>query len=455
MAATGMLLTGLNGSETPAAPPANPTPQGAVTIYDVDPQHLWNRLHRALWVRVGRDGKEYGFDRLDPLLWAKTKYLLEGKLHEQAIAVLDEFLAARGEKLVDDPLKRAILQRDLWAVFDWTTEAGENTQDAYIRRPSLPRRSLQKRLARTIQRLALTAGQIKSLPDTYAAAVDSKAFAAKYDPGHPDRSFLPPDLFQKDGPWVEIQADNASRVAVPRHAHDFGARSAFRVFLSLPDGRQATTAYLAKLGDVPRPWLLTRNPGSKRDTLSLTPDLPQFPAGTQVALVRQMLLIDRDGQITATRVTESVQFRAFRSIPKRNPDTGRDRESPAEQDFYEFTRNRAQLFAGKTGGLRPLGPNDKDFHTQLQVHTYDEFETADNDLIERLRAPVTQSCLGCHDRPGIYSVRTYTEGGFPISQYRLPDLQENHDAETEARLTAFLKRGQYSWGVLQGLWEDR
>ncbi len=107
-----------------AAPPAPPAPAVETTIYDPDPQHLWNRLHQALWVRTGPDGWEYGHDRLDPLLWMDTKYLLEGKPHEQAIAVLDEFLARDGEKLVQDPLKRAILQRDLWAVFDWTAEPG-------------------------------------------------------------------------------------------------------------------------------------------------------------------------------------------------------------------------------------------------------------------------------------------------------------------------------------------
>src|SRR5271165_1249151 len=61
-----------------------------VTIYDPNPEHLWNRLHCALWVRTGPDGKEYGGDRLDPLLWLETKHLLEGTSHDVAIALLDE-----------------------------------------------------------------------------------------------------------------------------------------------------------------------------------------------------------------------------------------------------------------------------------------------------------------------------------------------------------------------------
>jgi hypothetical protein len=176
--------------------PETPDIPVKVTIYDQDPQHLWNRLHRALWVRVGSDGKEYGHDRLDPLLWTWTKYLLEGKSHEQAIAALDEFLAEHGEKLVNDPLKRAILQRDLWAVFDWTAEPNANTREAYSQRPSPPRRALQIRLARIIQRLALTAEQIQALPDNHARGAASRAFAEKYDPDHHQQPFLPPDLFQ-------------------------------------------------------------------------------------------------------------------------------------------------------------------------------------------------------------------------------------------------------------------
>ena len=87
----------------------------------------------------------------------------------------------------------------------------------------------------------------------------------------------------------------------------------------------------------------------------LDPELPQFPVGTQTALVRQMLLVNKEGSIASTRVTESVQIRVFRAIPKRIIERDRRRDTPSEQDFYEFTRNRALLFADKTGSLRPLG----------------------------------------------------------------------------------------------------
>ena len=56
------------------------------TLYHADPEHLWNRLHEALFVRVGPDGRVYGQDRLEPLLWAKSKHLLEERSNRQATA---------------------------------------------------------------------------------------------------------------------------------------------------------------------------------------------------------------------------------------------------------------------------------------------------------------------------------------------------------------------------------
>jgi hypothetical protein len=92
----------------------------ALTIFDSDPNHIWNRTYTCLFVRQSTDGNEFGADTLDPLLWDNTQHLLTGDSHRRALACLDEFLRSHAERAVEDPLKRAILQRDLWAVFDWT-----------------------------------------------------------------------------------------------------------------------------------------------------------------------------------------------------------------------------------------------------------------------------------------------------------------------------------------------
>jgi hypothetical protein len=182
----------------PAA--ASESAEKDVALYDANPSHIWNRLHDALWVREDATGGKYGVDSLDPLLWLETEHLLAQPSHRLALRVLDEFLQAHAENQIHDPVKRAILQRDLWAVFDWSVQQHSYQGPTYDQQ----KRELQTRLAEVLRRLALTAEEIHSLPANYGQAIASGAFAKEYDPGHRDRAFLPPDLFEPSGPWVLI-----------------------------------------------------------------------------------------------------------------------------------------------------------------------------------------------------------------------------------------------------------
>ena len=44
----------------PAGPSAKTSSERS--MYHADPEHLWNRLHEALFVRVGPQGQAYGQD---------------------------------------------------------------------------------------------------------------------------------------------------------------------------------------------------------------------------------------------------------------------------------------------------------------------------------------------------------------------------------------------------------
>jgi hypothetical protein len=89
-------------------------------------------------------------------------------------------------------VKRAVLQRDVWAVFDWSaSREPERSGDPSYERE---KRELQIRLAEVLRRSALTAKQIESLPDNDAQELNSGEFAKEYDPAHSDRAFLPPGL---------------------------------------------------------------------------------------------------------------------------------------------------------------------------------------------------------------------------------------------------------------------
>lgn len=398
-----------------AADPKEETPPQA--IYDKDRGHLWNRVHAALFIRTGPDGRSYGEDRLEPLLWKDTEHLLTGKSAARAVAVLDEFLRETGESLIDDPLKRAILQRDLWLVANWLAEK--------------PRTDAQERfealLAKVIRRLALSPDQIATLPDNYAAAVASKEYADTFDPEKPEQAYLPPDLFQPGGPWACVGRTDGP--TAPRHLREDGTNrftnSAFLVFLKLPGGRDATLDFLKRLAAFDEPLLLPNlDEKSKRSFPYLpNPALPQWPKGTEVALVRRALLIDSSRKIVASPLTESVQLRVMRTdtpaptaetLEKADPRRGTNRQA-----FAEFQLRRGALFAGEAGGLRDAS-GERDFKTGFNAHPWDEFgerrspaSTAGpfprrSQPFENNRA----SCIGCHRLPGVYSFNSLQDFHF-------------------------------------------
>ncbi|HEV2905576.1 MAG TPA: hypothetical protein VGW32_11030, partial [Pyrinomonadaceae bacterium] len=356
-----------------------PTDQWA--LYDRDPNHLWNRLYRALYQRHTNDGKQYGYDELDPLLWWQTKYLFSDPANSRAIAVLDEFLSQNGEGAIADPLKRAILQRDLWAVFDWLAQSQNG---------SAQKSALQNKLAEVIRRLALRPEEITKLPDFYQEAIKANAFPITYDSSKPSRPFLPADLFDQNGRWVMLSAGGGQPIARGHVAFASG-RSVFLIFMRLPGGRAATLDYLKSVASFPKPWVADRNgPGG----VMPNPNMPQFPAGTQLALVRKANVIDSDGNLRPTNIVEDIQIRVHRTIPKQIPDGVNLSDNPADTalDPFEFKLSRPKLFAGENGGLRAVPAGEEEF-ALLASHGID-FEQR-----ETLRM-----CATCHFRPGVHSM---------------------------------------------------
>jgi hypothetical protein len=388
------------------------------TLYDVDPEHLWNRLHAALFVRVGPDGQAYGQDRLEPLLWAGSRHLLEGPSHKQAVALLEEFVKTNGEKLVKDPLKRAMLQRDLWLVFNSVEGRHILGSPPDVVRAAQAR--LRPPLAAVITRVALDPNEIQKLPDNYAGAVASGDFARAFNPNAPNQGYLPLDLFDVDGPWVSIGLPDGP--LAPRHRHEevnAFTNSAFLVFLRLPGGRAATLTYLKQLRSFVGPLAVKAEDNATEYVPN--PKLPQFPVGTAVALVRRALLVDSRHRPTATALTESVQLRAYLQVPQA-PVTAYDldlgggrakhRGASSWQAVHEFRLSRSPLFAGRAGGLSSVGRDERDFETGFSSLQYDPFEHEgyrhpDRTFGEWHQHPILQSCISCHGLPGVSSFNSF------------------------------------------------
>lgn len=84
--------------------------------YSPDSNHIWNRVQNSMLLRTGPDGSKWGCDQVDPLLWPGSKHVLIGAKYKEAVALLHEFLNTHAERLVRDPLARALFQRNLLAV---------------------------------------------------------------------------------------------------------------------------------------------------------------------------------------------------------------------------------------------------------------------------------------------------------------------------------------------------
>jgi len=442
------------------------------TIYHPDHDHLWNRVHEALFVRVDEDGRERGRDSVDPLLWPETsEFLLQGESHEEIITLLDEFIAKDGEKLIWDPLKRAVLQHDLWAVFDWTANVlnplpfGGRVDPEIIATGELnaKRKALRQRLTIVIPRLALEKSVIANLTDNYTAAVKSGAFTSKldlahrskqvqvraflldshfnprFDPEHPPKHYLPTDLLEPHGSWVCIRGPLPGPSA-PVHVEYYRGRSPFLVLLRLPDGRQATLDYLKQL-----------NQASAResDAKKWKQQLPQFPVGTAVALVRLMMVVDQTGEIIPTPIVQTAQFRVYREV-------GSDvKNHEGSQAVYKYVMQRARLFSGKQGGLRAMTAHE---HSGLSlIYNDDEFQVNGS---KHNRQTVMQSCIDCHScgGPTVHSIFTFRQdewvpGARSLTHNNLRLLPTRIDLEFD-RVKAW-KTDRYDWGLLQGLLQAR
>lgn len=393
-------------TDPPATRPSAPQEGPGWSVYDPDPAHPWNRVFRQLYQRSAADGEEYGADELDPLLWLDTTHLLNGSSYLQARRVLDQFLSVGAEDLVQDPLKRAMFQRDLWAVFDWLASRAEPYPGQ--------REALQARLAEVMKRVSLSEEEIRSLPDNYALAVHNGVYPAAFQTDRPEEAFLPPDLFGSNSAWVPMGREGGPAAMTHTEAFPFFGRSVFLVFVRSPEGREATLDFI--------------------ETLS-SGAIPVTVPGSEVALVRRMLLIDARGELVLSPLVETIQVRHFNPL----------------QTFYEFELERTRLFDGIAGGLVP-----KEELFMLFMGHGDVFNIPDR---THLRAAIPDICKACHFEflPVPHSGATRSIISYSRHPFSLPDNSRPvlfaTTVEDEAQTVKVWKRDHATWRALESFWE--
>jgi hypothetical protein len=366
-----------------------------------------------------------------------------------------------------------VLQRDLWMFFNWL----QSGKEYHFAEPQLSadevhaaRARLQRPLTAIIRRLALSSQEIQSLPDNYAAAVASGNFAKRFDPKHPDRPYLPPESFADDGPWVCVGRSDG--ITAPQHLREENpyTNSVFLVFVRLPGDRAANVAHLTQLFSFDQPFLIHDPERADDGSFPLIPNpaLPQFPKGTELALVRRALLINSSHRIVASPIAESVQLRILFGDPRARTKNVLDndirattRRGSAWQAFHEVRLSRIQLLAGQGGGLRTIGPGESDFKTGFVAHPYDEFErsrTSGQQFPGRSLLVIRQQCSVCHSLPSIYSFQSLFDlrsgvaqnNGAKVRPYPLSQIS----ALDVVEMTVKWQESRPNWIVLRMLLAD-
>ena len=419
------------------------------TLYDKDPKHLWNRLSSALITRAP-EGKTIPPDLLDP---PHIELLFEGEANKQTISVLNEFLKGEPRPGSMTPVQRAVMQRDLLAVFHRLSglQAQNGTQWTG------PERELATALASAIRHVALTSEEIHKLPDNYAAAtVDPEAVTVD-DATHP-APFLPKDLLADDGPWIALDSQGSGKALVAQfHFKMLQGRTSFEVRMRHPEGRAAGEAYLKSLADMRQPWVYEKSeraiPNVRDSAPWPNPDTPQFPVGTMWALVRRAILADKKGQLVVSPLVESIQIRVYRKanvtdelnspefqkFVKELEETKREYElddllAARYMTSFEWEMQRA-LLLGK-GGFHLTRPEDLKF----------------SGFVPSEPRPVASFCMQCHLAPGIHSIQSRA-GLFSEPLARPPEFRPSN-RENLDRITTYEARTQPGWLLLQWLWED-
>ena len=407
------------------------------TIYDSNPNHPWNRLNKVLFERTAPDGRYYGLDELDILYWARTTNLLAGASHQQALDVLDDFIHAHDENLIHDPLKKALLQRDLWALFDWAAVPTPFYQAQFPK----ARRELESRLAIVIRRLELTTNEIASLPDNYSLAEKSNL------------ADLPRGLFITNGNWINISVPNVLGL-VPMHDLSFGGRSVFMVLFHDADGRKAGLNYLKQIG-VP-PLYVSSGDTNSSNGMTFNPSFPQFPTNSQWALVRLMRAIDTDGKIRMTHVVENIQLRTYLGFgrPEVVMETNQN-GSVVPVGIPPQRFNELQMTRDAQANLISVAQDQRDFtFVHFMGMGFDAFESNQGKEaydVKRWQTRVLGTCLQCHGGKGIYSVNSFTRSlslDFSHDTTQMVESDGNRDEE----MGLFSKELRADWGLMQGLW---
>lgn len=291
---------------------------------------------------------------------------------------------------------RAIMQNDLWSAYDIlyrSTKRGD---------PSLASRryELLRLFGRMIRKIALTPGEIHSLPENYQAARHQNAL---------------PDLFGKESGWLEVQWFR-------RRMHDESVddRRVVRIFVKPKTPPRNTQKFLNRF---------------RRQY----EDHSAYLRG--VALVTQLLVIDSLGKIEPTGITTEVQIRKFH-------DEHGAMLLRTEIQVSEIRRKK-MVSEPESGGLVPLPEDDPVYaSTAGNDYTFVSRQSLQREWGPPVVVKLRTRCVLCHESDDLKNFMTFNVILFP--HMHIPAIQElDRSARQAAQFVAERKMKAENWVALR------
>jgi hypothetical protein len=293
-------------------------------------------------------------------------------------------------------MARAIMQNDLWSAYDILyryTKRGE---------PSLAARrdELLRLFGRMIRKIALTPGEIHSLPENYQAARQQNTL---------------PDLFGKDSGWLELQWFR-------RRMHDESVdnRRAVRIFVKPLMPPQNTQKFLNRF---------------RRQYEDHTAYLQG------VALVTQLLVIDSLGHIEPTAITTEVQIRRFHD----------DHGATLPRTEIEVSEIRRKKIVSEpdSGGLVPQREDDPVYaSTAGNDYTFLSRQSLKREWGPPVVVKLRTRCVLCHGSDDLKNLMTFGLIVFP--HMHIPPVQElDRRTHQAAEFVAERKMKAENWAALR------
>jgi hypothetical protein len=257
------------------------------------------------------------------------------------------------------------------------------------------------------------------------------------------------DLEEKEGDWIVI-GNPTMTPAAPIHNAKVEGRSVVSIMFRHAGGRKAGLDYLERLRVFAPAWVSETNVNTKKLEPRLNPDLPQFPDGSQWAMVRRMMLIDSERKMQPSPIVESIRLRTFLKTSARPDQPGPSGQWVDAQKFQVF------VMSGPAAKLRAVREGEKEFQfVQAMSLGWDPFESRNADFrrdSSKFQQETVKSCATCHGQgPGIFNVFSFIrDPSFFTTQFVA--MKDWHD---EAQATIGWKKRQYSWGLFQGLMAEQ